>query len=46
VDILVPFGVGLVVAGIIWITATILDKKRLVEKEKIEADEDLYQDED
>jgi hypothetical protein len=43
VDILVPFGVGLVVAGIIWITATILDKKRLEKKEKIEVDEDLYQ---
>jgi hypothetical protein len=42
VDILVPFGVGLIAAGIIWSTATILDKKRLTKKEKIEVDEDLY----
>lgn len=37
-----PFVVGLVAIGIIWVTATVLDKKRLTQKEKIEVDEDLY----
>jgi phosphotransferase system glucose/maltose/N-acetylglucosamine-specific IIC component len=42
VDILVPFIVGLVAAGIIWGVANILDRKRLAKKANIEIDEDLY----
>lgn len=40
-DIIMPFVVGLVAIGIIWTTATVLDKKRLNQKEK-EVDESLY----
>lgn len=41
-DILVPFIVGLIASGIIWGTATVLDKKQKKKEAKTAIVDELY----